>query len=52
MVRGSQPPAGAVTGKAKVENVEKMWEREVAVMVGSVIGACMYKSRPGHFVGS
>ncbi|CZR57802.1 related to COG5-conserved oligomeric golgi complex [Phialocephala subalpina] len=39
VVRGSQPPAGAVTGKAKVENVEKMWEREVAVMVGSVIGA-------------
>ncbi|KAF8860933.1 hypothetical protein BDZ45DRAFT_688005 [Acephala macrosclerotiorum] len=39
VVRGSQPPAGVVAGKAKVENVEKMWEREVAVMVGSVIGA-------------
>ncbi|KAE8448716.1 hypothetical protein EG329_008931 [Mollisiaceae sp. DMI_Dod_QoI] len=39
VVRGSQPPAGAVVGKVKVENDEKMWEREVAVMVGSVMGA-------------
>ncbi len=39
VVRGSQPPAGAVVGKVKVENDEKMWEREVAVMVGSIMGA-------------
>lgn len=37
VVRGSQPPAGTA-GKAKERKVEEKWEREVAVMVGSVIG--------------
>lgn len=36
VIRGSQPPAGAVPGKAKVENIEKMWEREVGVMIGAL----------------
>lgn len=36
VVRGSQAPGGVgVKGK----DVERMWEREVAVMVGSVVGA-------------
>lgn len=38
VIRGSTPPAGAGT-KAKGENTEKAWEREIAVMVGSVVGA-------------
>lgn len=38
VVRGSTPPAG--TGaKTKGENVERAWEREIAVMVSSVVGA-------------
>lgn len=39
VVRGSQPPAGIGNVKGKAENTEKMWEREIAVMVGSVVGA-------------
>ena len=38
VVRGSTPPAGVGT-KVKGENVERAWEREIAVMVGSVVGA-------------
>ncbi|CZT10636.1 related to COG5-conserved oligomeric golgi complex [Rhynchosporium agropyri] len=38
VIRGSTPPAG-VAGKGKGENVERAWEREIAVMVGSVAGA-------------
>ncbi|KAL2063841.1 hypothetical protein VTL71DRAFT_4335 [Oculimacula yallundae] len=37
VVRGSTPPAG-VGVKTKGENVERAWEREIAVMVGSVVG--------------
>jgi hypothetical protein len=39
VVRGSQPPAGIGGVKSKGDNTEKTWEREVAVMVGSVVGA-------------
>ncbi|CAL3969632.1 hypothetical protein PZA11_007753 [Diplocarpon coronariae] len=38
VVRGSTPPPG-ISMKTKGENVERAWEREIAVMVGSVIGA-------------
>lgn len=38
VIRGSTPPAG-VGIKTKGENTEKAWEREIAVMVGSVVGA-------------
>ena len=38
VIRGSTPPAGVGT-KLKGENVERAWEREIAVMVGSVVGA-------------
>lgn len=38
VIRGSTPPAGVVI-KTKGENTEKAWEREIAVMVGSVVGA-------------
>ncbi|PVH74444.1 hypothetical protein DL98DRAFT_519253 [Cadophora sp. DSE1049] len=38
VVRGSTPPAG-VGSKVKGENIERAWEREIAVMVGSVVGA-------------
>lgn len=37
VIRGSTPPAGVVAKKG--ENTEKAWEREIAVMVGSVVGA-------------
>jgi hypothetical protein len=39
VVRGSQPPARIGGVKSKGDNTEKTWEREVAVMVGSVVGA-------------
>jgi hypothetical protein len=39
VVRGSQPPAGIGGVKSKGDSAEKTWEREVAVMVGSVVGA-------------
>lgn len=39
VIRGSQAPAGSVSVKAKGEAPEKAWEREVAVMVGSVVGS-------------
>ena len=39
VVRGSQPPAGIGGVKSKGDDAEKTWEREVAVMVGSVVGA-------------
>ncbi|KAK0114067.1 hypothetical protein ONS95_014306 [Cadophora gregata] len=39
VVRGSTPPAGVAGSKVKGENVERAWEREIAVMVGSVVGA-------------
>lgn len=38
VIRGSQPPTGTAGAKVKVEGLEKTWEREVAVMVGSVVG--------------
>jgi hypothetical protein len=38
VIRGSTLPAG-VGAKAKSENTEKAWDREIAVMVGSVVGA-------------
>ena len=38
VIRGSQPPQGISQGKVG-KDLEKMWEREVAVMVGSVVGA-------------
>ncbi|KAG4431119.1 hypothetical protein IFR05_013406 [Cadophora sp. M221] len=38
VIRGSTSPAGAGV-KVKGENVERTWEREIAVMVGSVVGA-------------
>jgi hypothetical protein len=38
VIRGSTLPAG-VAVKGKAENTEKAWEREIAVMVGSVVGA-------------
>jgi hypothetical protein len=37
VIKGSQPPAG--TGVKTQGKVEENWEREVAVMVGSVIGS-------------
>jgi hypothetical protein len=39
VIRGSQAPTGTVSVKAKGEAPENVWEREVAVMVGSVVGA-------------
>jgi hypothetical protein len=38
VIRGSQLPTGTAGSKTKVEGLEKTWEREVAVMVGSVVG--------------
>ncbi|KAJ5033558.1 uncharacterized protein L3040_008670 [Drepanopeziza brunnea f. sp. 'multigermtubi'] len=38
VVRGSTPPAG-ISAKTKGGDVERAWEREIAVMVGSVVGA-------------
>jgi hypothetical protein len=38
VIKGSQPPAGIAGSKTKGEVLEKTWEREVAVMVGSVVG--------------
>jgi hypothetical protein len=37
VVKGSQMPG--TTSKGPTGDVEKTWEREVAVMVGSVVGA-------------
>jgi hypothetical protein len=37
VVKGSQAPGN--TSKTSTNDVEKTWEREVAVMVGSVVGA-------------
>jgi len=39
VIRGSHSPTGAGSAKGKAENTEKMWEREIAVMVGSVVGS-------------
>ena len=38
VVRGCQPPAGTSTGR-EGKKTASAWEREVAVMVGSVVGA-------------
>lgn len=35
VIRGSQPPAAAGV-KAKTESIEKLWEREVGVMIGAL----------------
>jgi hypothetical protein len=37
VVKGSEMPGA--TSKGALNDVEKTWEREVAVMVGSVVGA-------------
>lgn len=39
VIRGSQAPAGSVSMKANGDAPEKAWEREVAVMVGSIVGS-------------
>ena len=37
VIKGSQPPAGS--GVKMQGKVEERWDREVAVMVGSVVGS-------------